>query len=472
MTLNELVGGGVPEVMLSGVCYSSALTRPGDLFFCVRGFNTDGHDFAKEAVERGAVAVICERSQELGVPEVIVEDVRAVLGPLSARFYSNPSKKLAVVAITGTNGKTTTAFLLRSLLERAGIRSGLLGSVETVIGGVHEPSRRTTPEAPDLQNALWRMHRAGDAVCVMEASSHALALERTAGTSIHTRVFTNLTRDHLDFHMTMENYFRAKRRLFEGPGATVICADNGYGRRLLDEVSSPASFGIDNGADFRARKINCATGASSFVLETTDARAEVELCLSGYYNVQNAVGAAAAAQSLGVSDLEVIADGLSAAQAIPGRFQLVDEGQDFTAVVDFAHTPDALANCLAAARSLNRGDVHVVFGAEGDSDRGKRPLMGAAARRFADHIVLTSDDPRSEDPNRIIDEIADGWDLQREVDRWVAIERVLHAARGGDIVVVAGRGHERYQIFDGGRRMPFDDEGVVREILRSSGAYT
>lgn len=468
MSLGELVGGDVPEVMLSGVCYSSARTRPGDLFFCVRGLNTDGHDFAGEAVARGAVALVCERPLELGVPEIVVDDVRAVLGPLSARFYGNPSNKLAVVAITGTNGKTTTAFLLRGLLEQAGIRCGLLGSVETVIGGITEPSGRTTPEAPDLQNALWRMHKAGDAACVMEASSHALALERTAGTRFHTRVFTNLTRDHLDFHVTMENYFRAKCRLFEGPGTIVVCGDNHHGQRLADEFYATATFGLEDHADFRARGISCAIGSSSFVLETADGHTCVELGLSGRFNVQNAVGAAAAAASLGVTDLDVLARGLSSGPEIPGRFQLVDEGQDFTAVVDFAHTPDALANCLAAARSLARRDVHVVFGAEGDSDRGKRPLMGATARRLADHIILTSDDPRSEDPNRIIHEVADGFDLPREVDRSRAIERALQAARRGDIVVVAGRGHERYQIMADGKREPFDDEQVVREILRSS----
>lgn len=467
MTLSELAGTGSPDVRVCGISYSSARTKPGDLFFCVRGFNSDGHDFAKEAVSRGAVALVCERSLNLGVSEVVVDDVRRVLGPLSARFYGDPSTELAVIAITGTNGKTTTAFLLRELLERAGLRTGLLGSVGTVIGGVPEPSARTTPEAPDLQNRLWRMRRAGDQACVMEASSHALALGRTAGTHFHTRVFTNLTRDHLDFHMTMENYFRAKRRLFEGPGAIVVCTDTEYGQRLAGEFTPTATFALDNDADFRARNINSAIGSSGFVLETARGGVDVKMPLSGRFNVQNALGAAAAGATVGITDPQALADGLGSAPRVPGRFELIDEGQEFTAVVDFAHTPDALANCLAAARDLTRGSVHVVFGAEGDSDRGKRALMGAAARRFADHIILTSDDPRSEDPRKIIEEVADGYDLPREVDRWRAIERAVIAARPGDTVVVAGRGSEQYQIFAAGRREPFNDTGVVREMLRS-----
>jgi len=467
VTLRELMGGDAPDVEITGLHYRSSDVRPGGLFFCVPGFKADGHDFAPDAVERGAAALVCERPLGLDVPELVVTSARAAMGPAAARFYGDPTAKLRVVGITGTNGKTTTAFLTRAILERAGMSTGLLGTVKSIVGGVDEPVERTTPEGIDLQATFRRMLDAGDDACVMEVSSHALELGRAEGIHFACRVFTNLTQDHLDFHPDMEAYFMAKRRLFAPPGPAVVNVDDDYGNRLADDVPEPVTYAIDTDADYRAREIRFDPSGSSFTCETPDGPVAIETRLPGLFNVQNALAALAAARSLGVG-LDAARDALAEAERVPGRFEPVDEGQPFTVLVDYAHTPEALDNVLRAARELTEGRVHVVFGAGGDRDRAKRPLMGKAAAALADRVVITSDNPRSEDPEAIIEEILNGTGpaAEREPDRRRAIALALSTADPGDVVVVAGKGHEQGQEFENGRKEPFDDVAVVREALR------
>jgi UDP-N-acetylmuramoyl-L-alanyl-D-glutamate--2,6-diaminopimelate ligase len=468
MTLRDLLGNGSPEVEITSLAYSSSSVTPGALFFCVPGFKSDGHDFAPDAVARGAAALVCQRPLGLGVPEVIVPDVRAEMPRVAARFYGDPTRELRVVGVTGTNGKTTTAFLVRALLEEAGVQTGLLGTVKSIVGGREEPVERTTPEAIDLQATFRRMLDAGDRACAIEVSSHALDLGRAEGIHFACRVFTNLTQDHLDFHETMENYYLAKRRLFEYEGgASVVNLDDEYGRRLAGEIDGAVTYGIDHDANYRARDVRFDPAGSSFTCDTPDGPLEIETRLPGLFNVQNALAAIAAARQLGVEP-DAIRRGLAGADRVPGRFEPVDEGQDFTVLVDYAHTPEALENVLRAAREITRGRLHVVFGAGGDRDRAKRPLMGRAASALADRVVVTSDNPRSEDPEGIVDEVLAGTSggAEREVDRRRAIALAVQSAEEGDVVVIAGKGHEQGQEFEGGRKEPFDDVTVAREALR------
>jgi len=463
------------EVEIADLAYSSERVGPGVLFFCVPGFTADGHDFAPQAVERGASALICERPLGLGVPELVVDDARATMAPAAARFFGDPTAELDVVGITGTNGKTTTAFLVRALLEAAGRPTGLLGTVASVVAGEQRPVERTTPEAIDLQRTFRAMLDGGDRACAMEVSSHALELRRTDGVGFACRVFTNLTQDHLDFHPDMEGYFAAKRRLFDGAGeAAVVNVDDPYGRRLAADLGAGAlTFAIDRDADYRAHDVRAGAAGSSFSCATPDGELALELPLPGLFNVQNALGAIAAARALG-ADQEAIREGLAAAEQVPGRFESVDEGQPFAVLVDYAHTPDSLDNVLRAARELTRGRLYVVFGAGGDRDRSKRPLMGAAAAELADRVIVTSDNPRSEDPAAIIAEVAAGAGAgaQTEVDRRAAIEHAIASAAAGDTIVIAGKGHERGQEFADGRKEPFDDVEVAREALRARPAVS
>jgi UDP-N-acetylmuramoyl-L-alanyl-D-glutamate--2,6-diaminopimelate ligase len=469
MTLRDLMGNGAPEIEISGLAYSSQSVTPGALFFCVPGFRVDGHDFAPDAVERGAAALVCQRPLGLGVPEIVVDDVRAAMGPAAARFYGDPTAQLELVGITGTNGKTTTAYLIRHLMEAAGRQCGLLGTVKRVVGGVEEDVVRTTPEAIDLQHTFRRMVDGGDRACAMEVSSHALELGRVAGIRFAARIFTNLTQDHLDFHETMEAYFEAKRRLFDAEGPAVVNLDDPYGRRIAAEVDC-VTFAIEHEADYRAREVDFDLMGSRFVIDTPSGELALESPLPGLFNVLNVLGAVAAVRTLGVEEISLADFG-----RVPGRFEPVDEGQEFGVLVDYAHTPDSLENVLRAAREVTRGRLYVVFGAGGDRDRGKRPLMGEAACRLADRVLVTSDNPRSEDPEAIIDEImpAAGAGAVREVDRRRAIAMAVDEAGPGDVVVIAGKGHEQGQEFEDGRKEPFDDVTVAREAIRAGlGART
>jgi UDP-N-acetylmuramoyl-L-alanyl-D-glutamate--2,6-diaminopimelate ligase len=468
MTLSELIGGGGPDVEITSLAYSSGDVGPGSLFFCVPGFRADGHDFAPDAVARGAVALVCERPLGLGVPEVLVPSVRAAMGKIAARFYGEPTRELRVIGITGTNGKTTTAFLTRAILEATGTQCGLIGTVKYVVGGDEREAVRTSPEALDLQRAFRAMLDGGDRACAMEVSSHALELRRVEGIEWACRVFTNLTQDHLDFHKTMEDYFLAKRRLFlSGDAPSVVNIDDPYGARLAEQVQA-ITYGIGGDADFRAENVAFDAGGATFRLVAPSGRADARIRLPGLFNVSNALAAVAACVQLGVPLAEA-AEALADAERVPGRLEPVDEGQDFAVLVDYAHTPDSLENVLRAARELTSGTLHVVFGAGGDRDREKRPLMGAAAVRHADRVIVTSDNPRSEEPSAIVDQILAGTgpDVEHEVDRRRAIAMAIGSAGPRDVVVIAGKGHEQGQEFENGRKEPFDDVTVAREALRA-----
>ncbi len=483
MTLGELiagvgpVAGGGSDVEIAELAYDSRRVAPGTLFFCVPGFRSDGHDFAAGAVEDGAVALVVERPLGLGVPEVLVPSVRAAMGPIASRFYGDPTAALRVVGITGTNGKTTTAFLVRALLQAVGEQTGLLGTVTSIVGGAQRPVQRTTPEAIDLHANFRAMLDGGDRACAMEVSSHALELGRAGGVRFAAAVFTNLTQDHLDFHPTMEDYFLAKRLLFlpgEGPppGVSVVNVGDPYGRRLANEIEGALTFAIDAPADYSATELRCDSAGCRFALHTPLGAREVSLPMPGRFNVANALAALAAVHALGF-DLETLIDGLQRGVRVPGRFEPVDAGQDFAVLVDYAHTPDSLENVLRASRDIAEGRVISVFGAGGDRDRSKRPLMGEISARLADITLVTSDNPRSEEPAEIVAEIvagippaalADG-SVYVEVDRRAAIERALSLAMADDVVVIAGKGHEQGQEFAEGRKEPFDDVTVARELL-------
>jgi UDP-N-acetylmuramoyl-L-alanyl-D-glutamate--2,6-diaminopimelate ligase len=457
------------SVEIRSLAYDNRLVAEGTLFFCVPGFTRDGHDFAPDAVARGAAALVVERPLNLGVPEVQVRSVREAMAPVAARFHGDPTARLGTVGVTGTNGKTTTAFLVQALLEADERPTGLLGTVKSVIGGAEQEVLRTTPEAVDLQRTFAEMLDAGDRACVMEVSSHALKLHRADAIHFAAAIFTNLTQDHLDFHETMEEYYAAKRLLFTdlAPAHAIVNVDDPYGARLAAELGGSAiTFALGHDASYRAGAVQTGLDGSQFVVTAPDGVFELSSPLTGRFNISNVLGAFAAARALGVPAQTAI-EAIGAAGQVPGRFQSVAEGQDYAVLVDYAHTPDSLENVLNAARPLTRGRLHVVFGCGGDRDRGKRPLMGEIAARLADRVIVTSDNPRSEDPAAIIDEIliGTGPDVEHEVDRRVAIARAIATASAGDVVVIAGKGHEQGQEFEGGRKIPFDDVTVVRESL-------
>jgi UDP-N-acetylmuramoyl-L-alanyl-D-glutamate--2,6-diaminopimelate ligase len=469
-TLIEAVGPrsvrGRRDTDITAVTYRAEAVVPGALHVCVPGFTADGHDFAAVAVANGAAALVVERELDLDVPQLVVESSRSAMASAADAFYGHPSRELAVVGITGTNGKTTTAFLMHAILEAALGPAGLLGTIESRIGGVVEPVARTTPESVDLQAILRRMADAGDRGCAMEVSSHALELHRVAGVRFAAAGFTNLTQDHLDFHPDMEAYFAAKARLFEeAPGA--INVGDAYGRRLAGMAGGPVltyAARTDADADVRPHAVEVgAGGAIALIVSTPRGPIPLDVRLRGGFNVENVLCAVTLAELLELPHAAVRA-GISSVPGVPGRFEAVEAGQPFTVLVDYAHTPDGLENVLGSAREITTGRLICVFGCGGDRDRGKRPLMGRVARRLADVPLVTSDNPRSEDPDAIIAEIMDGVPMEAEPDRRAAIERAVGMARPGDVVVIAGKGHEQGQQF-ADRTLPFDDRTVAREAL-------
>ncbi|MBJ7332168.1 MAG: UDP-N-acetylmuramoyl-L-alanyl-D-glutamate--2,6-diaminopimelate ligase [Solirubrobacteraceae bacterium] len=476
MDLGELTGDAtLAGTEISDLVYSSRDASPGSLFFCVRGFTADGHEFAADAVSRGAAALVCERPLGLGVPEFIVDDARAAMPALARRFFRDPSRDVEVIGITGTNGKTTTAYLVRQILEATGRPCGLLGTVAWIVGGVETAAVRTTPEAIDLVRALRTMADAGERACAIEISSHALELGRADEVAFAAAVFTNLTQDHLDFHATMEDYFAAKRLLFESePGVAIVNIDDAYGRRLaadFDSVSYSAEGAID--ADYRASDVEFDATGSRFTCTHAGGEIRASVRLPGLFNVANALAALATVIELGISPVKAV-EALAQATGAPGRFEPVAGDHDFGVFVDYAHTPDSIENVLRAAQHLPHNRVISVVGAGGDRDRTKRPLMGAAAAAASDVVYVTSDNPRSEEPSSIIEEVlagarpaaeASGARVEDEVDRRAAIERAVAEAEAGDIVFVFGKGHEQGQEFADGRKIPFDDATVVRESL-------
>jgi UDP-N-acetylmuramoyl-L-alanyl-D-glutamate--2,6-diaminopimelate ligase len=468
--------------IVTGVAYDSRQVAKGQVFVALKGRHADGVAFARQAIERGASAIVSEQPPPEGihVPWAVVSDARLALAILAAAFYRHPSSEMRVIGITGTNGKTTTAYLVASIFEAAGIPCGILGTVAYRVGPGEQDVReaaRTTPEAPDLQSLLREMADRGCGACAMEVSSHALSLRRVDGMTFAAGVFTNLTRDHLDFHEDMEAYFQAKRRLFEmlpRDAPSLINLDDPRATALLDAGGRPVTYAINRPADVVPGPLSFSLEGLSIDVRTPHGSVHVRSKLVGRPNVYNVLAAVATAAALDVP-LDAIERGLQALDGVPGRFQVVSGAKDeVTVVVDYAHTDDALRNLLETARPLARGRLITVFGCGGDRDRTKRPLMGAVAGRLSDLIVITSDNPRSEDPVRIIEEIQRGItpDTRRDsaqrimaiVDRREAITKAIELARPDDLVLVAGKGHEKYQVI-GDRVLPFDDVAVAREAL-------
>lgn len=484
---------GPAEVEITCLAYDSRRVRPGGLFVAIKGFVHDGHEFVPDALSRGALAIVSEAeiSVPSGVTLVRVKDSREALALLSAQFYGWPARNLRMIGVTGTNGKTTTTNLIRRLLQAAGHRVGLIGTINNYVGDEVLPVERTTPESLDLQELLSRMVQAGCSHAVMEVSSHALELKRVLGCKYDVAVFTNLTQDHLDFHKTLEMYRNAKARLFEnlgreigvGPGlypsggsgqTAVINLDDPSGRIMAERTRARViTYGVDRPADIRASSIKVGSQGVSYHLATPAGEANLELRLTGRFNVYNSMAAVGAALAEGV-DLNTICTTLESIAGVAGRFEAVDLGQDFGVFVDYAHTPDGLENILQTAREFARGRILLVFGAGGDRDRTKRPIMGELAARYADFSIVTSDNPRSEDPEAILRDIEvgvrrviqDPGRYRLEVDREKAIEEAINMARKDDVVLIAGKGHETYQIFRD-RTIRFDDREVAGEKLRA-----
>jgi UDP-N-acetylmuramoyl-L-alanyl-D-glutamate--2,6-diaminopimelate ligase len=463
----DVVGARPVEIL--DLAYDTRRVRAGTLFFCVPGSSRDGHDLAADAVAAGAVALVVERPLDVAAPQLVVESTRAAMAVAADTFFGSPTEQLTVAGATGTNGKSTTTYLLRSILAAEGRSTGLVGTVEWIVGGRRREAPHTTPEAIDLQRLFREMLDAGDDAVALEASSHGSHFRRLDRVRFDALVFTNLTQEHLDLHGDMEEYFQAKRRLFTGltpPPAAVNVGDT-YGRRLADELAAGhraplVTFGLRPDAEVRAEGLELGPHGSTF----TAAGIALETRLPGVFNVENVLGAVAAALLLDV-DEDAIAAGVLGVPGVPGRFEAVDEGQDFAVVVDYAHKPDALAAVLRAARPLGEGRLTVVFGAGGDRDRSKRSEMGRVARQLADSVIVTSDNPRSEDPLAIIGEVLHGagTDVEVDPDRRVAIETAIERAEPGDVVVIAGKGHEQGQEVAGVVH-PFDDREVARAALR------
>lgn len=481
---------GSGEVDIRAVEHDSRRVGPGACFVCLRGSRFDGHAFAGEAAGRGAIAVVLEEEIPLPAGPAIlqVKDTRAALAALARAFHGDPARHLTLLGVTGTNGKTTTTYLLEAILAAAGRTVGVIGTIDYRCGALKVPADRTTPEAPDLQALLRRMLEVGATHVAMEVSSHSLALHRVDGVEFDAAVFTNLTQDHLDFHGSFEAYLEAKTRLFRGlgvgagkrgPKAALLNADDPHAERIRAETTAPVlTYALEAGADLTAEGVSLEPTGLRATLRTPWGAIPVRSALLGRHNMANILGAAGAALAVGAPPGAVTA-ALASLRGVPGRLEQIEAGQPFTVAVDYAHTPDALERVLRAARALTAGRLLCVFGCGGDRDRGKRPLMGEAAARLADRLFLTSDNPRSEEPEAILDAIEEGvrrvagadGRYAKIVNRAEAIAAALAAARRGDFVLIAGKGHETYQIL-GSRTIPFDDRDVARRTLAGLGFGT
>ncbi len=484
LTLSKTIKGakmaGKGNPVLTGIAENSKTTHPGELFVCIPGSKADGRAYAEEAVQLGAQALVVqgEPLRGLEVPQLVVKDSREALARLAHAYYGNPSKKVKVLGVTGTKGKTTTTYLIRSILQKAGQEAGLIGTIAYQIGPKIYEANNTTPSSLTLVKLLDEMRRKKCKWAVMEVSSHALEMKRVLGVEFTGAVFTNLGRDHLDYHKNFTNYFMAKRRLFtefKSVKARAVNADDPYGQKLLRELKSKAvGYGIKSKCAYRAAHVEHKPGLIRFEVQGQ----KFEAPLTGLFNVYNSLAALSVLRELGLS-WEVLKDGLRRAPAVPGRFEEVSAGQDFTVLVDYAHTPDALKQALAASREIlgkkSRHRLISVFGCGGDRDKTKRPLMGKISAQLADMTVVTSDNPRTENPSAILEDILRGIPrplrenghrkVWVEEERGAAILKALSMAQKGDLVLIAGKGHETYQII-GNEKRHFDDREVAREILK------
>ncbi|MGI6584638.1 MAG: UDP-N-acetylmuramoyl-L-alanyl-D-glutamate--2,6-diaminopimelate ligase [Gracilibacteraceae bacterium] len=482
MKLHELLKGvntvyfkGDPDVEISGITYDSRKAKKGDLFICVSGFKYDGHSFIDDALGKGAVAFITEKDAEVpGAAVVKVESSRAAMPVIASNFYGNPSQKLRLIGITGTNGKTTTTYLIKSIMEANKQKIGLLGTITTQIGDKIYISSRTTPEALDLQCLFREMADSDVDYAVMEVSSHSLELGRVEGCNFRIGVFTNLTQDHLDFHKTIENYRNAKKKLFYMvDGTNIINIDDEHGKIIAGELKNTGvrliTYGIDNKADITAKNIDITSNGVGFTIVTPEYEAELNIRIPGKFSVYNALAAAAAAYAEGI-DRNIIREGLNNVDYVPGRSEIIKTDTPYTVIVDYAHTPDGLQNILASVKEYAKGRIITLFGCGGDRDKEKRPIMGNVAGRMSDYCIITSDNPRTEDPMDIIRQTeagikSTGCDYICIENRRDAIKYAITMAKPGDIVLLAGKGHETYQILKD-KTIPFDERDIVQELLR------
>jgi len=479
--LNKRIVGNI-DLNINGMEVDSRKVKSGNLFICLPGFTVDGHDYANKAVENGAVALICQRELPIAVPQIIVSDSRLAMSIISDIFYEQPSHKLRVIGVTGTNGKTTTTHLIEKILADKGHLSGLIGTIKTKIGNEVFEAKNTTPDSIELQKNFAKMVDVGSDYAIMEVSSHALDLGRVRGVDYNIAVFTNLTQDHLDYHQTMEHYRNAKGLFFSqlGNSYTEAQKENKYAILNADDDASEyykrvtaaqvITYGIDNTADVRGTNISISANGTRFSLNSFMGSIDINLQMIGKFSVYNALAAATVAIVEGVS-LEEIKLSLESITGVDGRFEAVNEGQDFTVIVDYAHTPDSLENVLRTVREFSKGRVFCIFGAGGDRDRTKRPIMGAIAMKYSDFAVVTSDNPRSEDPEKIISDILEGVKRAENntfvtiTDRKSAIEYAIANAKEQDVILIAGKGHETYQII-GKEVIHFDDREIARAAIR------
>ena len=459
------------EAEITDVAYDSRKVTPGALFCCLRGEKTDGHRFARQAVDKGAAALIVEERLPIDVPQLLVTDGREAMARSAACFFGHPERKMTMLAVTGTNGKTSTTYMLKAVAEEAGLKVGLIGTIHNLIGDEVVETERTTPESVDLFRLLALMAARGVDMVVMEVSSHALAQNRVAGIRFRAALFTNLTQDHLDYHKTFEAYRAAKKKLFYQTELAIVNDDDPAAAYMSENLPCPLwTTGIYKGGDFFAKSIEITTAGASFHLFTPKGDGRVDLHISGLFSVYNAMGTAALATAAGIP-FETIRRGLQKIQYVAGRLQAADTfGRPFAVYVDYAHTPDALKNVLVTARGFAKNRLISVFGCGGDRDHGKRPIMGEISGRYADLSVVTSDNPRSEDPMAIIDSVEEG--IRRTAASYVVIENrreaihyALDQAQPGDVIVVAGKGHETYQEIHGVKHH-FDDKEIVEEYLK------
>lgn len=460
-----------PQAEITAVDYDSRKVGRGSLFCCLVGEKTDGHNFASMAVEKGASALICQRPLPLNVPQQIVPDGREAMARAAACFYGHPERELTMLAVTGTNGKTSVTYMVKSVAETAGKKVGLIGTIQNLIGEEKVYTERTTPESVDLFALLRRMADKGVDLVVMEVSSHALAQQRVAGIPFKAGLFTNLTQDHLDYHKTFENYRAAKKKLFAQCGIAILNGDDETAAYMKEGLSIPVwTMGIHHPGEFYARGIEITTQGASFHLFTPQGNGRISLHISGLFSVYNAMGTAALCTAAGIP-FSCIVKGLEGLRGVAGRLECVDTGdRPFSVYVDYAHTPDALQNVLETARGFTRRRLISVFGCGGDRDHGKRPIMGEIGGRYSDHVILTSDNPRTEDPMDILKAVEEG--VKRTATPYIvtenrreAIREALEEAGDGDVIVIAGKGHESYQEINGVRHH-FDDKEIVLSLLR------
>lgn len=481
---SELIAGldisstvGDMDTIIRGIAMDSRKVEAGDLFVCVPGLNVDGHDFAEEVMAKGAVALLVERILPLDLPQVQVPKVREIMGEVAARLYDFPAAKLEVVGVTGTNGKTTVTHLIEKIATQVGKKVGIIGTLGARVGGEAIPGSHTTPESIDLQKLLKKMVDQKVDLVVMEVSSHALVLGRVKGCEFDSGIFTNLTQDHLDYHKTMEEYLQAKAILFKNlqgakePKIAILNGDDPVSETIAKvSAAEVVTYGVKEQVDYQAEDIVLSADGVEFIVSFKGQRQKVHYSTPGMFSVYNALGAFAWAVERGL-DPEAVADALGAIPGVPGRFESIRMGQPFQVIVDYAHTPDGLENVCRTAREFTKGRLITVFGCGGDRDRTKRPKMGAIAEALSDHVIITSDNPRTENPRQIIQDILEGiegFEYTANENRRQAIESACILAKPGDTVLIAGKGHEDYQII-GQEVLPFDDREVAREALRRQG---